>query len=508
MITSTHLKKHQITTKEYKEQYGTVVSQNYRNECSKRNLGKNNPNYGNKMCEASRKKISEARKGKAPHNKGVPMPEEQKAKLSMKTKERNKIWRETNTHPIIGIKRTKETREKIKKKRKQQVIKSESIYKGIETKRSRGYDLAFFRGRKHTLETKKKISQKAIELNKERTKISIETARNRIAVDGYKINGFDKKKVIITCKHNHSFMITQQYTTKSKYRKELCPVCYPRDTVCSAGEIEVRDFLSKYTTVLTNTRKMISPLELDIYLPEFNLAVEYNGLYWHSEQYREKNYHLNKSLQCEEKGIKLIHIFEDEWLFNRKIVESRLLSSLGMNKKIYARNCDLVELTSKEANKFLKENHIQGSGRSNLRYGLRYRNDLVAVMTFLKGDKSKSLKGWELNRYASLIEFNVVGGASKLFKHFQTTIKPTCVTSFADLRWSMQSKFYEKLGFTFFHNSPPNYWYFLPNEVRRIHRFALRKPTGSMLTERELRESEGYMRIYDCGSAKYIWGAE
>jgi len=504
MITNTHLKLHGITIDEYKKKYGDLVDDEFRKLKSQQSSGKNNPNFGKKHDAKTRKIISEKLKGREAYNKGIPMTEEQKQKLSQKAKERNEIWKETNSHPRTGRKHTEETKQKIREKRKKQIIKPESVQKAIETKRRNGYNLAFFKGKKHTAETKKIISQKSKESNKLRSQKALEETAQRISKYGYSIVKVDSINATIKCENGHEFTFTRQYLTESKFKKELCPECYPREFYISKGESEIANFLRQFTEVIQNTRKIIPPKEIDIYLPEYNIAVEYNGLYWHSEKFKEKNNHYEKSQKCYKKGIKLIQIFEDEWINNPEIVKSRLLSYMNKNKTIYARKCSIKEINSKLANEFINKNHIQGRGRSNVRIGLFYKDRLVAVMTFLNGDKSKSLNGWELNRYCSIIGYNVVGGASKLFKYFIEKYSPDQITTFADLRWAFGSKFYEKLGFSFVYNSPPNYWYVYPNEMKRRHRFSLRKK-DTVLSERELRDSEGYIRIYDCGHAKYIW---
>ena len=129
-------------------------------------------------------------------------------------------------------------------------------------------------------------------------------------------------------------------------------------------------------------------------------------------------------------------------------------------------------------------------------------------MTFLKGDISKKNQSWELNRFCSLVNYNVVGGASRLFKWFIKNYNPETVISFSDRRWSNNNTVYEKIGFKFDSCTPPNYWYIVPGEYNRVHRYSLRKPNNCNISERELRESQGYLRIYDCGSSKWVWSRE
>jgi hypothetical protein len=497
MLTTQHLKKHNITVLEYKNQYGSVVTTEYRNLRSKQSKGKNNPNYNKKHSASAKQKISLANQGKTAWNKGVACTNEVKLAIS-KSNQGKTAWNK-------GKQVSDETKEKISKARKSQVIKPESITKAIQTKLQKGQDLAFFRGKTHSVESRKKISESSRKYNSYKRKTALDDAAKRIAEVGLEIVRYDQNIATIKCSCNHTFSITRQYLTKSKFKHTLCNRCYPREQTSSKAEREIAEFLSRYTTVITNTRQVISPLELDIYLPNEKIAIEYNGLYWHSEKYKNKQYHREKMQLCNSKEIKLIQIFDDEWINKEEIVKSRLLSYIGKNKKIFARKCEVKQIESAKANRFINETHIQGTGKSQVKLGLYYQTELVAVMTFQKGDISKNQKDWELNRYSSKLNTNIIGGAGKLLKYFVDQYQPNFITTFADLRWSNCSSFYESIGFTFVGYTAINYWYILPNEIKRIHRYALRKPAESTLTETQLRQQQGYLRVYDCGNAKYQW---
>lgn len=508
MISWRHLKTHNLTTKEYKEKYGSLVSKDFRNLKSKQNSGENNPNFGNKLSESKKELISKSNQGKVPHNYGKSMSEEQKSLLSEKALKRNQKWKENNNHPLFGRTHTEESKQKIRNKRKLQKITKEQAYKAIETKKENGYDLAFFKGKTHNQKSKDKISKTSKETARNKTVKSINESKERLKEFGYTLVSVNENIITIRCnKCNSKFNRTRQYSTISKIKKDMCRVCYPINTGTSDKEKEVVNFLSEYCEVIQNDKTIINPKELDIVIPEHNLAIEFNGLYWHSEIYKDKNYHINKKNACSEQGLTLVQIFEDEWQNSKEIVKSRLLSLINRNTKtIGARKCLIQEINSKTANTFLKENHLQGSGRSHIRYGLYYNSVLVSVMTFLKGDISKNLKEWELNRFCSLKNHQIIGGASKLFFHFIKDIDPNIVVSFSDLRWSnYQNSVYKNLGFCYDKDTGPNYWYIMPNEIRRYHRYGLKKPLNSNLSERELRINEGWLRIYDCGSSKWIW---
>jgi len=274
--------------------------------------------------------------------------------------------------------------------------------------------------------------------------------------------------------------------------------------------------------VIQNIKSIIPPWELDIYIPAKKLAIEYDGLYWHSESIggKDKNYHLNKTLECEKQGIKLIHIFEDEWLNKQNIVQSRLKHALGLNtnSRIYARKCEVKKVDIKTTSAFLNDNHIQSADKASIRLGLFSENKLVSVMTFGKlrlalGQKNIVSGEYEMLRFCSLLDTSVIGGASKLLDYFVKTYNPTKIISYADRRYSNNTAFYSKIGFKFVSNTLPNYWYVAYGETYKQHRFNFRKDQLSKklayfdasLTEWQNMQLNGYDRIWDCGHLKYEW---
>ena len=229
----------------------------------------------------------------------------------------------------------------------------------------------------------------------------------------------------------------------------------------SGIESEIGAFISGLYTgeILFNSRSIIDNRELDIYIPEFKLAIEINGLYWHSElsQGKDNKYHLHKTQLCNEKGIRLIHVFENEWYERSDSIKSIILNSLNIGTKIYARNCVLREVSTTDAKKFLDINHIQGYAKSIFRIGLYYNDILVSIMTF-GNSRYNNTVDIELIRFASLNGYNIIGGASKLFQYY---IKNNNVDKI--ISYSHKDKFtgnvYKKLGFEYSHSSSPSYYY-------------------------------------------------
>jgi len=300
-----------------------------------------------------------------------------------------------------------------------------------------------------------------------------------------------------------------------------CLVCFPNIAGYSYAEKEILDYIQHLIpmeNVISRDRSLLKNLELDIYVPSFKIAIEYDGLFWHSEMGGGKNklYHLNKMERCHMNGIQLITIFEDEWNNKKEIVKNKLhhLFCKSVNK-LYARKCKIEEITGKHSTIFLEKYHIQGRCPSKVNVGLFYNNELISVMTFgspriIMGHSAIDTDEYELLRYASA--GLVVGGASKMLSYFIRNYHPKKIISFADRRWSMGS-LYEKMGFTNKQIIIPSFWYFKPGYAVRYHKFGFRKSILSKkvpifvpaLTEWENMQLNGWDRIWDCGNLKYEW---
>lgn len=298
----------------------------------------------------------------------------------------------------------------------------------------------------------------------------------------------------------------------------ICRKCYPT-IKNSVLELKIRDFLNyNNITHIDNNRKLLNGLEIDIILPDYNIGIEINGHYYHSDLHgKGKEYHLHKTKLSEENNIKLIQIFEDEIIFKPDIVLSRISGMIGLDTKIYARKCEIKEVSKRLSQQFLEDNHIQGNCVDRLRYGLYYDKELVSLMTF--GGKRKVLGSnqsdgeFELARFCNKKYHTVIGGFSKLLNHFIKNNNVKKIITYADIRWSglnPEKTVYNKNGFTYIGNTPPNYWYLDSKRFNtRHHRFNFRKDVlvkegySKEKTEWEIMQERGYDRIWDCGSMKF-----
>lgn len=320
--------------------------------------------------------------------------------------------------------------------------------------------------------------------------------------------------VTITCPVHGDF----EQIARNHLFGQGCPKCFFEK---SAAECELFDYIRTLLpndNVIENDRTILNGKEIDVYVPSLHIGFEMNGLIWHSEKFNDdKNYHLNKLKIANEKHIKLIQIFEDEWRQKNEICKSRIKNLLGITENIvYARNCEINEVSGKEAKKFLDENHVQGYTPSSINIGLFKDNVLLSLMTFGKhrinvGGKSKKAE-YEIIRFANKINTSVVGGASKIFNFFIKKYNPNNVLSYADRRWS-EGYLYKNLGFTLDKATPPSYFYVVSK--KRVNRFSMRKDIlvskygcPKEVTEKEFCESNGWYRIYDCGTNVYIWKKE
>lgn len=264
-------------------------------------------------------------------------------------------------------------------------------------------------------------------------------------------------------------------------------------------------------TYNVNDRETIKPYEIDVYCPDNNIAIEYNGSYWHSfnnlETMKDKLRHSLKADLCHNSGITLLQIFEHDWVNKKRIWKSIIKAKFGLiTNRIFARSCDVKKVCYSDFSGFCNVNHLYGSVPTKVRYGLYYNDELVCIIGLNRHHKYE----WEISRLASKINHVVVGGASRLFKKFLSDHCPGTVMTYADRCYS-DGLVYSNLGFVIDGVTKPNYKY-LKNTVlfsrQQFQKHKLRKKLDnydSSLTEADNMFNNGYRRIWDAGHIRLVW---
>lgn len=282
----------------------------------------------------------------------------------------------------------------------------------------------------------------------------------------------------------------------------------------SIAEREIYEFIKQFfPDIIQGNRTLLGDSrELDIFIPSKNLAIEYNGVYYHSEYFGSKDfkYHLSKTDLCEDKGIQLLHIFDDEWNnpIKQEILKSMILHKLGISEnKIYARKCQIKDVLPQVARIFLDTNHLSGFKGAKFHKGLFLNNDLVSIMSIGEEQYSNN-KNYEITRFASKLNTSVVGGLSKLFKSFNLE-KP--VISFADRRFSSKLNSSYFSIFDSYSITPPSWFGFHKSDFKLNHRlYYTKQKLQKLLPYDESKSSydnmllNGYDRIWDCGNIKFF----
>lgn len=314
--------------------------------------------------------------------------------------------------------------------------------------------------------------------------------------------------------HGDVELPSRVFYDRNRYSATLCPKCNPIGN-CSNTAIEkfVEDFLIENNiSYIKHDRSVLDGKELDFYIPSHKLAIECNGVYWHSM--KGSKYHFNKYKKCLSANIQLLTLWEDWFVHKPDIIKHLLSIKLNLVKnKIFARNCTVKEISQKDADNILQY-HFQGSAKSPIRLGLFYNDHLVSVMTFGKYRSSilgsKQEDTFELVRHCSVPDIIIVGGTSKLFKHFIRQYNPTKVVSFSSNDISTGA-IYNILGFEKVRETYGNYWYIENNTYRRLHRYNFRKSKLVEMgydvnkSESEIMKDLPYFKIYDSGTTTWVY---
>lgn len=307
----------------------------------------------------------------------------------------------------------------------------------------------------------------------------------------------------VTCNDHGAFSVTMD--NHINFRSG-CPKCSGQ---ISLAELDLKKYVESLGLKCVSSFKLPSNKHIDIFIPSLNIGIEYNGLYFPSEEKRPIRYHLEKHNEALSQGITLIQVFEDEYLNKRKIVLDCLSTKLGtLTTSTYARNLLLEEIPKALADKFFEETHLQGAtGSTSKTWGLRGEAGIVVAMSFSPSNVADNQV--ELTRFAS--KGRVVGGFSRLLKAAVSTFQLEGyleIVSFSDNRWS-DGRVYLTNGFTNTSDVPPNYWWCKGS--RRFHKRGFQRKYleaklevfNPELSEAENCQANGYFKVWDAGLKKW-----
>lgn len=356
----------------------------------------------------------------------------------------------------------------------------------------------------------KKIAEMLKENNQKKRLEKIIELEIPIEIKEFKKGG----SVSIFCKKckNSSDFSNSFFNVCLKAGKNPCLICNPPLLSESKSEIELYEFIKEIYTgkIEKQNRKILNGKEIDIFLPEKNIGFEFNGIYYHSEIFKDKDEILSKKNNLSEMGIDLVTVWEDDWVYKNEIVKSRICNLFNLSNKIYARECQIKEIGVKTEREFLEKNHIQGYVPSTIKIGIFHKEKLVSIMTFGNNrvalGKGKKEGEYELLRFCNSLNTSVLGGASKMFKYFIKKYNPARITSYQNNSWNT-GNLYENLGFKKLGVTKQNYFWCKKNI--RFNRFNFRKDKlvregyDPNLTEEQIMINRSYFRIWDMGNIKW-----
>jgi len=319
---------------------------------------------------------------------------------------------------------------------------------------------------------------------------------------------YETKELTIlgNCNHKYNISFGLFYNRNREiYKTTLCTICNPINKHTSGKEVELINFISSnYQGKIIINEKILDPFEIDVYLPELKIGFEFNGLFWHSDLYKEKNYHMNKTEMAEKNDIKLIHIYEDDWLYKQDIIKSKLLNLLAKSHCINAYECEIREISDNNLIKnFLNQSDLQGFIESDVKVGLFYKEELISLMIFGSYRKSineEFIKGsYELLRFCDKLNFNVVDGASRLFEYFVKSYNPIEIISYSDRSWQLND-LYEKMKFKLFYKTRPDCYHIINNKRFYKLDFSTKENHNNNEMEYQIIPEKDILKIYDSGS--------
>ena len=277
-----------------------------------------------------------------------------------------------------------------------------------------------------------------------------------------------KIKVKIICPIHGEFLQLPQ----NHLHGRGCPKC--ANIKKSKEEENIYKILNDWNINIIKNDRLIfqNKYELDLYLPNYNLAIEYNGLYWHSSEFRDNLYHQNKYLDCYEKGINLIQIFEDEWLHQREKVIDKLKRYLNIQKDniIDINQCVIEELNNQntldlyyfEEDNFLEIDDLRHE-KSDINIVLKYNNEIISILSLNKENDNKYI----ITRFFDRLNYQINNSFKTLLNWFIQNFKSSEIEYSDDLRWS-QEKLLLNNGFVFDKLIEPKEYYTIKSNQNRL----------------------------------------
>jgi hypothetical protein len=315
--------------------------------------------------------------------------------------------------------------------------------------------------------------------------------------------------------------IKSQLTICGHWKNVVCNKCTGHGIHRSKGEDQIAEFLVSHGIEYESNISFVGRSEVDIYIKSHNLAIEYDGILWHSVGTTYPNNavsekiirarRINKQKKLSERGIHLVTIFENEWNLKRDIVKSILLAKLSIfERKIFARKCSVRAVSVAEQRDFLEENHLQGYAPGSISLGLFHNGLLIALASFSKRSIGRGCRNdnMELIRFCVKKYTSAVGGLSKLISHAKTIVNVPII-SYCDKRYS-NGRGYISAGFKLLRETPPNYFYtknciLLESRHKyQKHKLVAFNSYTTSKTESQIMYEAKYRKIYDCGNMVFI----
>ena len=410
--------------------------------------------------------------------------------------------------------KTKETN--LKKYGVDNVFKSEEIKEKIYLKNIEKYG---FKSPIQNTEIKEKSRDRLNEVRDVSYKKSLKTRKaihdkrrtSFFESFGYTYIDYKDDYYSFTCKDGHeSSMFRGTLKLRLKNKSELCVVCNPFLVNTSKPEKELQEFIKEnyQGTIEENTKQVMYPQELDIYLPELKLAFEFNGVYWHNELNKPNDYHFSKTNRCEHKGIKLVHIYEDDWYYKNDTIKSSILELLNKNPILDIKNYKISEVSDLESKKFVLENSLKHEIASRINLGLYVDSKLVSLMSFNRlSYKNFPLNSYNLVRFCNKNYLSIPNSFDILLKEFLKSVSSgSKIVSFVD-RGNSNEEYFKRNGFKEVNRSEPEYQYVVDGIRTYKANFSkselVKAGFDSTKTEHQIMLEREIYRIYDSGSLKF-----